>query len=94
MTQQSTFMGRSRVFTGAPTAREVARTGRVITVVTWLLTGAVVLVSMSTAPASYTADVNSTPTSVPSGTSPGCAIITPPPALGVMSQYPGPGSAA
>ncbi|MEW2149860.1 hypothetical protein AB0909_11480 [Streptomyces albidoflavus] len=49
MTQQSTFMGRSRVFTGAPTAREVARTGRVITVVTWLLTGAVVLVSMSTA---------------------------------------------
>ncbi|WP_406530771.1 hypothetical protein [Streptomyces sp. I8-5] len=40
---------RSRVFTGAPSAREVARTGRVITVVTWLLTGAVVAVSMSTA---------------------------------------------
>ncbi|MFH8518238.1 hypothetical protein ACH4CE_24745 [Streptomyces gelaticus] len=41
--------GRSRVFTGAPSAREVGRTGRVITVVTWLLTGAVVAVSMSTA---------------------------------------------
>ncbi|MFB7917855.1 hypothetical protein [Streptomyces sp. NPDC056061] len=43
------FTGRSRVFTGAPNAREVVRTGRVITVVTWLLTAAVVAVSMSTA---------------------------------------------